>query len=162
MLARQWRAWLAAFLAAFVVWSVPIGLMMPDSDHGPIGLQIVSDLGFVLACASGCFFVAGVCLRFARRRAAWLDNLSDNAYGMYLIHYVFVVWLQYALLDVALFAIAKAAIVFSGTLIASWGTMIAVRRIPLGTVRLGAARQVAAAGPGPGTAPTEISTKSQP
>jgi glucans biosynthesis protein C len=162
MLARQWRAWLAAFLAAFVVWSVPIGLMMPDSDHGPIGLQIVSDLGFVLACASGCFFVAGVCLRYARRRTAWLDNLSDNAYGMYLIHYVFVVWLQYALLDVALFAIAKAAIVFSGTLIASWGTMIAVRRIPLGTVRFGAARQAAAASPGPGTAPTEISTKSQP
>ena len=93
------------FLAAFVVWSVPIGLMMQDggtSDDGPIGLQLVSDFGFVLACAGGCFFVAGVSLRFARRRWAWLDNLSDNAYGMFLIHYVFVVWLQYALLDAAL------------------------------------------------------------
>jgi glucan biosynthesis protein C len=169
MLARHWRAWFAAFLAAFVVWSVPIGLMMPDKDNGPLGLQIISDFGFVLACASGCFFVAGVCLRFARWQAAWLDNLSDNAYGMYLIHYVFVVWLQYALLDVALFAIAKAAIVFSGTLIASWGAMIAMRRIPLGARRSGAAPRagavqgrarhaetaVAASGEA-GTAPTRI------
>ena len=51
---------------------------------------------------------------------------------MYLIHYVFVVWLQYALLGVALFAIAKASIVFAVTVIASWGTIVAVRRLPLG------------------------------
>jgi peptidoglycan/LPS O-acetylase OafA/YrhL len=162
MLARHWKAWWIAFLAAFVVWSVPIGLMMQDgdsSDNGPIGLRLVSDFGFVLACASGCFFVAGVSLRFARRRWAWLDNLSDNAYGMFLIHYVFVVWLQYALLDVALPAVAKAAIVFGGTVIASWSAMIAMRRIPLGAWRLGATgrrAQAAAAASGEGTAPTKI------
>ena len=171
LLARHWKAWWVAFLAAFVVWSAPIGLMMKDggsSDDGPLGLQIISDFGFVLACASGSFFVAGVSLRFARRRWAWLDNLSDNAYGMFLIHYVFVVWLQYALLDVALFAIAKAAIVFSGTVIASWGAMIAMRRIPLGVRRFGATRQAAtlqgggrvetaaAAGGEAGTAPTKM------
>ena len=36
---------------------------------------------------------------------------------MYLIHYVFAVWFQYALLGAGLFAIGKAAIVFGGTLI---------------------------------------------
>ncbi len=39
---------------------------------------------------------------------------------MYLIHYVFAVWLQYALLSTALFAIPKAAIVFGATLVMSW------------------------------------------
>jgi surface polysaccharide O-acyltransferase-like enzyme len=120
---------------------------------------MISDFGFVLACAGGCFFVAGVSLRFARRRWAWLDNLSDNAYGMFLIHYVFVVWLQYALLDVALFAIAKAAIVFGGTVIASWGAMIAMRRIPLGAWGVGAtgrSTQAAAAAGGKQTAPTKM------
>jgi glucans biosynthesis protein C len=131
-LARRWAAWLAAFLAAFVVWSVPIALMLPDRDNGPIGLQILSDFGYVLACACGSFFVAGVSLRFATWRIAWLDSLSHSAYGMYLIHYIFVVWLQYALLGVALFAIAKASIVFTGTVVASWGTMILARRLPLG------------------------------
>jgi peptidoglycan/LPS O-acetylase OafA/YrhL len=136
--------------------------MMQDggsSDNGPIGLQLVSDFGFVLACASGCFFVAGVSLRFARWRWAWLDNLSANAYGMYLIHYVFVVWLQYALLGAALPAVAKAAIVFCGTVIASWGAMIAMRRIALGAWRLGPTgrrAQAAAAANGERTAPAKI------
>jgi glucan biosynthesis protein C len=136
-LARRWAAWLAAFLAAFVVWAGPIALM-PDRNNGPISLQIVSDFGFVLACACGCFFVAGVSVRFARWRFAWLDSLSHSAYGMYLIHYVFVVWLQYALLGAALSAITKASIVFTVTVIASWGTMILVRRLPLGASPRGA------------------------
>ena len=44
---------------------------------------------------------------------------SANAYGMYLVHYVFAIWLQYALLVTGLLAIGKAAIVFGGTLLVS-------------------------------------------
>jgi glucans biosynthesis protein C len=156
MLSRYWPAWLGAFLAAFVVWALPISLMMPDRDNGPIVLQLMSDFGFVLACASGCFFVAGATLRFARWRFAWLDNLSDNAYGMYLIHYVFVVWLQYWLLDAALSAIPKASIVFTGTVIASWGTMIAFRRIPLGGWHFGATPRPSALSGHAGRAETAV------
>jgi len=57
-----------------------------------------------------------------------------------LIHYVFVVWLQYALLSAPLFVLAKAAIVFGGTLILSWGASTALRRVPIGTTLLGAER----------------------
>jgi surface polysaccharide O-acyltransferase-like enzyme len=60
---------------------------------------------------------------------------------MYIVHYVFVVWLQYALLDVPLFAIAKAAIVFSGTLLMSWAAVAAIRSIPLGSRLLGERRR---------------------
>jgi surface polysaccharide O-acyltransferase-like enzyme len=58
-----------------------------------------------------------------------LDFLSDNAFGLYLIHYVFVVWLQYMLLGVAAFAIIKALIVFGGTLILSYVTVATIRRV---------------------------------
>jgi hypothetical protein len=44
---------------------------------------------------------------------------------MYLLHYIFIVWLQYALLPIGLFAIGKAAIVFGGTLILTWGAAVA-------------------------------------
>ena len=59
---------------------------------------------------------------------------------MYLVHYVFVVWLQYALLNVALFAVVKAAIVFAVTLTLSWGTIVAMRRVPLGSRLIGVRR----------------------
>ncbi len=52
-----------------------------------------------------------VSLHFATKHLRLLDGLSANAYGLYLVHYNFVVWLQYALLDTALVAMIKAAVV---------------------------------------------------
>ena len=79
---------------------------------------------------SGCFALLALCLRFAPERTRILDSLSVNAYNMYLLHYVFVVWLQYALLPVALFAAGKAAIVFSGTLALSWAAAVILGNMP--------------------------------
>jgi hypothetical protein len=64
-----------------------------------------------------------------------------NAYGIYLVHYVFVVWLQYLLLGTALLAIAKGLIVFTGTLILSWAMVAATCRIPIGARLIGAVRR---------------------
>ena len=64
--------------------------------------------------------------------------MSANAYGLYLVHYVFIVWLQYALLAAPLFAIIKAGLVFGGTLVLSLATIAAARRIPWGGRLIGA------------------------
>ena len=68
--------------------------------------------------------------RFATRRRWIWDSLSDNEYGMYLIHYMFVSWLQLAILSTPLPAIEKGALVFAGVLLLSWGTSATIRRIP--------------------------------
>ena len=56
---------------------------------------------------------------------------------MYLVPYLFVVWLQYAMLGIAMSAIIKASIVFVGTLLLSWGTTAALRSIPVGSRLIG-------------------------
>ena len=86
---------------------------------------------FTIACAAIIFGAIGIFLRFTKQRIGIIDNLSDNAYGIYIIHYVFVTWLQYWLLSANLHAIPKATIVFTGTLILSWGSIAAIRRIPV-------------------------------
>ena len=58
-----------------------------------------------------------------------LDSLSANAYSMYLIHYVFVVWLQYALVGTGLYAFVKYAIVLTGALVMSWASSAAFARV---------------------------------
>ena len=58
-----------------------------------------------------------------------LDSLSANAYSMYLIHYVFVVWLQYALVGTGLYTIVKYAIVLTGALVMSWASSVAFDRV---------------------------------
>ena len=60
---------------------------------------------------------------------------------------MFVIWLQYLLLGVALFAVAKAAIVFAGTLILSWTTTAAVCRVSIGARLIGGKRRELAEAP---------------
>ena len=61
-----------------------------------------------------------ICLRFATPASLGARQPLGQAYSMYLNHYVFMVWLQFAVLDLALFAVGKAAIVFCGTFVLSW------------------------------------------
>ena len=130
-LARGWLAWLAAALICFVLWALPTSATMTDWSAAPLVLKLAAALGFVAACAAGSMFSLAVCLRFARGRTRAFDSLSTNAYGMYLVHYPFVVWLQYSLLGVKLFAIGKAVIVFGGALTMSWAVTAAMAGMPL-------------------------------
>jgi surface polysaccharide O-acyltransferase-like enzyme len=100
---------------------------MTAAEATPLALRVAADLSFVLACASGCFLALALCLRFANTHLPALDAVASNGYGIYLFHYVFVVWLQYALLFVELVSIAKAMIVFGGALLSSWATTAWVR-----------------------------------
>jgi surface polysaccharide O-acyltransferase-like enzyme len=63
------------------------------------------------------------------RSRVW-DSLTANAYGIYLLHYAFVSWLQYSLLKAALPAIAKGSLVRTGAVALSWAVPTALRRIP--------------------------------
>jgi hypothetical protein len=141
-LGDRWSAWLVAALVSFLTWMGFTALTFDDGDKAPVILQLAANFSFVVACASGCFFFVALFLRFGQHRSVVYDGLSESAYGMYLVHYVFVVWMQYALLDLPLFAIVKAVIVFSVTLLLSWGTTVAVQSAPFGVlIGSGARRQ---------------------
>lgn len=120
-LAKRWWAWMAAGVLSFVVLLVLLG-----AATSPASLSIV----FVVTCAALVFGVMAFFLRFATRRIGMLDSLVASAYGIYLVHYVLVTWLQYALLGVELPAIAKGNLVFVVALLLSWGTIVLIRRIP--------------------------------
>lgn len=128
VLARRWRAWLGAAFAGFTLWAAATSVTMADWSSAPGIVKILAALGFVIASAAFCLCSLAICLRFAHWRQRAFESLSANAYRMYLIHYVFAVWLQFALLGIGLFAIAKAAIVFGATLIMSWTVAAALGR----------------------------------
>ena len=72
-----------------------------------------------------------VFLRFAGSGWRLLDALRPSAYGVYLLHYIFIIWLQYGVYDYAWPAAVKSAVVFAGTLALSWGLTAMLRKIPL-------------------------------
>jgi glucans biosynthesis protein C len=132
MLVRRWAYWLAGAGVAFVLWIAATGLIVTGQGAGIPGLQLAADLGFVLFAASACFGLAATFLRFVAARLPILDGISENAYGIYLFHYVFVIWTQYALLGVTMPAVAKGLITFTVTLALSWTATAVMCRIPLG------------------------------
>jgi hypothetical protein len=138
-LARRWPAWLAATLLSFAGL---IGLIiykheaLPDPDNPPLWWNALHALMFAAFSASQTFNVIALMLKFDSRGWSVLDPLRESSFGIYLIHYVPLLWLQYALFGLTLApipqatAILKALIVFVLTLAISWAATIAARKIP--------------------------------
>jgi len=123
-LARRWWMWLAGGLMFFVVFIIMIAVVSVGDRN------VVSEIAFAVCCGATVFGMTGLFLRLAKRRVRIFDSLSDNAYGIYIVHYVFVIWLQYLLLGSTLAPTVKAIAVFLCTLILSWSVAAAIRRIP--------------------------------
>ena len=86
-LASRWWGWLTAGLISFIVLVVLVIV-------GPTR-PIISGLAFTVSCAALVFGAIAIFLRFAKQRVGVLDSLAANAYGIYIVHYVFVTWPQY-------------------------------------------------------------------
>jgi len=129
ILAQRWKRWLASAVLAFAVWLGISARTMLGQAPAPLAWQIADDLSYALTCFASCFCALAVALRFARPATSWWRSVELNAYGIYLLHYVFVVWLQYALLFTSLPGVFKAAAVLTVTLSVSWGASAAFRRM---------------------------------
>ncbi|MBV9996592.1 MAG: acyltransferase [Caulobacteraceae bacterium] len=128
-LARRWGWWGAA---AIVVFLIAANVLRKTTTHGldyhPLWGNI-ANIGWVICCAVCAFALMAVFVRFAKRTPL-LDNFANNSYGMYIVHYMFVTWTQYALLGAAISPIAKWLCVLAVTVTGSWALAAALRRIP--------------------------------
>jgi surface polysaccharide O-acyltransferase-like enzyme len=88
-------------------------------------------LAFALFCAAMTFTWPALYLRFARSKTWLLDAMQPSAYGIYLLHFIPLIWLQYLIAEPPLPAFVKFLIVFAGTLSVSWGATLLLRRIPV-------------------------------
>ena len=120
-LARRWPIWLAATVVSYGSILALIYIkhsVLPDPNNLPFWFGLAYALAFVTYSAAQTFNVMALFLRFSNDGSSVLDPLRESAYGIYLIHYVPVLWLQYAMHDMSfgpvpqITAIIKAVIVF--------------------------------------------------
>jgi hypothetical protein len=125
-LARRFPLWVALMAAAFAACALAV---LRAFATGSRTWATIASCGFVVSCAASSFGFLSLFLRFARtaRRAA--DAVRENAYGMYVVHYAFAAWLQYALLGVRLPGLAKGTLAFAGTVALSYAAVAALRRL---------------------------------
>jgi len=97
---------------------------LPDWYEASYGL-------FFAAFSVGIMFaILAYFLRFKRSGWSILDPMQGEAYGMFLVHYPIVLWIQYWLFDVDVPAVVKVMVVFVLTVALSWAATAALRKIP--------------------------------
>jgi peptidoglycan/LPS O-acetylase OafA/YrhL len=145
LLVRRWPRWALTAVILQGLYSVlPYPLTGAWTTLPPFLASIISGLVFVSTSAATGLALLAVFRRFVTRPVAALDSLAANSYGIYVVHYFFVVWAQYLLLEWTLPAVLKASLVFSSALASSWLCAAHFRRVPLlYERRLQAARSVA-------------------
>ena len=74
---------------------------LADFNSPPVWWQTAYGLAFAMFSAATTFTVPAVFLRFARSSFWLLDAMRPSAYGIYLLHFIFLIWLQYIVYDPA-------------------------------------------------------------
>jgi peptidoglycan/LPS O-acetylase OafA/YrhL len=131
-LARSRWGWLAVTLVPYCLLWVMIYIkrgILGNPDPQPDWYLAIYGLFFVAFSAAILFAILGFFLG-SRRPWTMLDRMQGDAYGIFLVHYPIVLWLQYWLFDYDLPAIAKATIAFVLTVALSWAVTAALRKIP--------------------------------
>jgi surface polysaccharide O-acyltransferase-like enzyme len=132
--AKRWPVWLA-FAALFF----GLILLLVYAHHNwienfknpALWWRTAYGIAFAMFSAAMAFTVAATSLRLSRSSLWLLDAMKPSAYGIFLFHYMFIIWLQYFVYDPAWPAGVKAAIVFTGTLGGGWLLTVLLRKIPL-------------------------------
>jgi len=130
-LGKKWRRLGLLSPSCLFLWMGLTGVVLTYPDFAPTMLRVLSGLAFVSASVAGVMLLMAVATRFCAQRIRWLEPLSRNALGIFVVHYAPLVWLQYALTGFAAPAFFKAAIVFAITLPLSLAAAVVMRRLPL-------------------------------
>jgi surface polysaccharide O-acyltransferase-like enzyme len=133
-LAARWKIWLATaliFYGAILLLVYAHHNWVGDFNAPPLSWRIAYGLAFALFSGAMAFAEPGFFLRFAKAPLRLLDAMRPNAYGIFLTHYIFIIWLQYAVYEPVLSPFIKFAIVFVGALAGSWALTSLLRKIPV-------------------------------
>lgn len=121
---KQWGFW---SLVALLSWGFSYIVYYSTIDYW----ILIHSISFILFNASASFALMSLFLRFGGYQNRWSERFNKNSFGMYIFHYVIVIWLQYLLLGLAILPILKAGIVFTIVFMASWTLTALLRRIPI-------------------------------
>jgi surface polysaccharide O-acyltransferase-like enzyme len=133
-IAKRWPLWVAVamlFYGAILLLVYAHHNWIADFASPALWWKTAYGIAFALFSAAMAFTIPATSLRLARSSLSLLDAMRPSAYGIYLLHYIFIIWLQYVVYDPAFPAGVKAAIVFIGTLSGSWTLTAALRKIPV-------------------------------
>ncbi len=132
-LVKKWPWWVAACLLIYVLLTIipaPLTRMVENGSMPALSGWLIYYTVYVLSCTFSCIAFLTAFKALIYTPEGWWSSLSSNAYGIYLLHYIFVVWCQFALLNLPLHAFIKFFITCLFALAASWALSVFIRKQP--------------------------------
>lgn len=127
----KWPVWTVLCLVMYVLLTI-----VPDTLTSLVQSKQLAELPAWLlyfsiytgSCTASCLaFLSIFKASVHSPKPAW-QSLTANAYGIYLVHYIYVVWCQYFLLPLQVHAVMKFSISFIISLVLSWLTTYMLRK----------------------------------
>ncbi len=129
---KRWPVWLIGCVSVYALLKLseaPFTRLLEQHKAGFMQVRLMYRSIWTLSCTLSSIALLTLFKRLFHHSGIWWDSLSANAYGIYLVHYIFVLWCQYFLLNFNLPALIKFLITFIVSLMISWGVTYAIRRI---------------------------------
>ncbi len=134
LVTRRWWLWLLFAVVAYAVLTVgakQLEQMVKANQLSPFTGWMIYYTLYAGSCTLSCLaFITGF-RKFVISPVPWWTSLSDNAYLIYLVHYVFVTWIQFLLLKYDIPAFGKFLLCFVLAIILSWLAAALLRKIRL-------------------------------
>ena len=136
LLVRKWWLWSLLSLIIYMVLTINGRLnllrhMVEDNKIKQFSAWMIYYTIYAASCTLSCIaFITAFRKLIKFPKLLW-SSLSENAYLIYLIHYVFVIWIQFYLLRINVPAFLKFLLTFIISLLFSWGISILLRKFRL-------------------------------
>ena len=131
MLKQSAVRWVVLSIVCFFSFGFYAGLAQDLVKTGKLDREtadFIFSLLFVGSCIASSLAFIAVFRKRINASGKWWKSLSANAYGIYLVHYIFVNWIQFVLLSVPVQDFVKFALVFLGALLLSWLIIEQIRK----------------------------------
>ncbi len=134
VLVTKWWIWILLSLGIYLLLTIcsPHLLEMVENNLlKEFNAWMIYFTIYVISCTSSCLAFITAFRKFANNKFIWWNSLSNNAYLIYMAHYIFVIWIQFFLMNYKVPAFLKFVITFVSSLILSWIISCLLRKIKL-------------------------------
>lgn len=134
LLVKKWRLWIVLALIIYAILTIigePLAQMVKDNTINEFNAWMIYYTVYVASCTLSCIAFITTFRKLVNTESPWWNSISENAYLIYLTHYIFVTWIQFSLLNVNFSAFIKFALTFMLSLVLSWWTSVLLRKFKI-------------------------------
>ena len=134
MIVKKWWLWLSLSLSVYFILTIigdPLTELVKNKRIEEFNAWMIYYAIYTASCTLSCIAFITVFRRFINTEKHWWNSLSENAYLIYIVHFIFILWSQFLLMNFNIPAFFKFLITFTISLSLSWVVSKWLRKIKI-------------------------------